>query len=71
MRARRIAVLSGPAIERISKSVIEQVVVTNTIPATEAAKARAEDKGFVDRGAGGPGHPVDPRRDVSQYIVLA
>src|SRR5438270_2826089 len=32
------AVLSGPAIERISKSVIEQVVVTNTIPAQEAAK---------------------------------
>jgi ribose-phosphate pyrophosphokinase len=32
------AVLSGPAIERISKSVIEQVVVTNTIPASEATK---------------------------------
>lgn len=32
------AVLSGPAIERISNSVIEQVVVTNTIPASEAAK---------------------------------
>src|SRR5438067_9895576 len=32
------AVLSGPAIERLSKSVIEQVVVTNTIPAKEAAK---------------------------------
>ena len=27
------AVLSGPAIERISKSVLEQVVLTNTIPA--------------------------------------
>jgi ribose-phosphate pyrophosphokinase len=32
------AVLSGPAIERISKSVLEQVVVTNTIPAKEEAK---------------------------------
>src|SRR5512144_1458200 len=32
------AVLSGPAIERISQSVLEQVVVTNTIPLTEAAK---------------------------------
>jgi ribose-phosphate pyrophosphokinase len=31
-------VLSGPAIERISKSVLDQVVVTNTIPQTEAAK---------------------------------
>jgi ribose-phosphate pyrophosphokinase len=31
-------VLSGPAIERISKSRIEQVIVTNTIPLTEAGK---------------------------------
>jgi ribose-phosphate pyrophosphokinase len=31
-------VLSGPSIERLSKSPIEQVVVTNTIPLTEAAK---------------------------------
>jgi ribose-phosphate pyrophosphokinase len=31
-------VLSGPAIERISTSAIEQVVVTNTIPITDAAK---------------------------------
>jgi ribose-phosphate pyrophosphokinase len=32
------AVLSGPAIDRIAKSRIEQVIVTNTIPLTEAAK---------------------------------
>src|SRR5689334_522124 len=32
------AVLSGPAIERISKSPLEKVVVTNTIPLSEAAK---------------------------------
>ncbi len=31
-------VLSGPAIERISKSKLEEVVVTNTIPLTSAAK---------------------------------
>jgi len=31
-------VLSGPAIERISKSKLEQVVVTNTIPLTGAGK---------------------------------
>jgi ribose-phosphate pyrophosphokinase len=31
-------VLSGPAIERISKSRLEQVVVTNTIPLTSAGK---------------------------------
>lgn len=38
------AVLSGPAIERISKSVLEQVVLTNTIPATEAAKSEPKIK---------------------------
>ncbi|MFN3198400.1 MAG: ribose-phosphate pyrophosphokinase [Bradymonadia bacterium] len=32
-------VLSGPAIKRISESVIEEVVVSNTIPLTEAGKA--------------------------------
>jgi ribose-phosphate pyrophosphokinase len=37
-------VLSGPAIERISKSKLEQVVVTNTIPLTEAAKAEPKIK---------------------------
>jgi ribose-phosphate pyrophosphokinase len=31
-------VLSGPAIERISKSRIKEVIVTNTIPLTEAGK---------------------------------
>jgi len=33
------AVLSGPAVERIQKSAIEQVVVTDTIPLTPAAEA--------------------------------
>src|ERR1700684_1643912 len=32
------AVLSGPAVENIAKSVIREVVVTNTIPLTEEAK---------------------------------
>lgn len=32
-------VLSGPAIERISQSPIKQVIVTDTIPLTDAAKA--------------------------------
>jgi ribose-phosphate pyrophosphokinase len=32
------AVLSGPALERISNSPLKQVVVTNTIPPSEAAK---------------------------------
>ena len=33
------AVLSGPAVERISKSAISEVVVTDTIPVSPAAKA--------------------------------
>src|SRR6266567_648034 len=37
-------VLSGPAIERISKSKLEQVVVTNTIPLTGAAKEESKIK---------------------------
>jgi ribose-phosphate pyrophosphokinase len=37
-------VLSGPAIDRISKSRLEQVVVTNTIPLTGAGKAEAKIK---------------------------
>ncbi len=32
------AVLSGPAVENVAKSVIREVVVTNTIPLTEEAK---------------------------------
>src|SRR3977135_257669 len=37
-------VCSGPAIERISKSQLEQVVVTNTIPLTGAAKSEPKIK---------------------------
>ncbi|HWZ43939.1 MAG TPA: ribose-phosphate pyrophosphokinase [Candidatus Saccharimonadales bacterium] len=37
-------VLSGPAIERIAKSHLEQVVVTNTIPLTEEGKAEPKIK---------------------------
>ena len=37
-------VLSGPAIERIAKSKLEEVVVTNTIPLTNAAKAEPKIK---------------------------
>jgi ribose-phosphate pyrophosphokinase len=37
-------VLSGEAIERISKSKLEEVVVTNTIPLTEKAKAEPKIK---------------------------
>ena len=37
-------VLSGPAVERISQSVLEEVVVTNTIPVSDEAKAEPKIK---------------------------
>jgi len=39
------AVLSGPAVENIKKSVIKEVVVTNTIPLTAEADAARTEKG--------------------------
>jgi ribose-phosphate pyrophosphokinase len=36
------AVFSGPAIERIQKSALDEVVITNTIPLSEAAKGCAK-----------------------------
>jgi ribose-phosphate pyrophosphokinase len=39
------AVLSGPAVENIRKSVIKQLVVTNTIPLTPEADAARTEKG--------------------------
>jgi ribose-phosphate pyrophosphokinase len=44
------AVLSGPAIERISKSGLAEVVVTNTIPLSEAAKAEPKIKQLTIAG---------------------
>jgi ribose-phosphate pyrophosphokinase len=38
------AVLSGPAVENISNSCISEVVVTNTIPLTEAARQESKIK---------------------------
>ncbi len=44
------AVLSGPAVERIAKSKIEQVIVTNTIPRSAAAQREPK---IVVRSIGG------------------
>ncbi len=64
------AVLSGPAVERISKSGLAEVVVTDTIPLTEAGAQRAEDHSAVDRRADRARHSVDSRRDFSQQTVF-
>ncbi len=42
--------LSGPAVERIAKSKIEQVIVTNTIPLSAAAQREPK---IVVRSIGG------------------
>jgi ribose-phosphate pyrophosphokinase len=44
------AVFSGPAIENISTSVITEVVVTNTIPLSEAAKQERKVKPLTIAG---------------------
>ena len=63
-------VLSGPAVENISQSHFTEVVVTNTIPLSEAAQKRAQDQGSIDRGFDRTGDPVDSRRNVRQQIIF-
>jgi ribose-phosphate pyrophosphokinase len=36
------AVFSGPALERIGKSALDEVVITNTIPLNDAARANSK-----------------------------
>jgi hypothetical protein len=43
-----------------------EVVVTNTIPLSEAARQGAEDQGAFDRRADWTGDSVDSRRDFGQ-----
>ena len=68
------AVLSGPAVENITKSVIKEVVVTNTIPLTAEADAARTAKGRKDQRpldcrTDWPGNSGQPRRDFGQQII--
>ena len=63
-------VLSGPAVENLSQSCITEVVVTNTIPLSEAAKTGAENQGAYHCRADRPGDPGDSRRNFRQQIVF-
>ena len=57
-------VLSGPAIERIAKSELDELVVTDTIPLREDAKQLPEDPSADRRGpAGGDDAPHSGRRE--------
>jgi ribose-phosphate pyrophosphokinase len=49
-------VLSGPAVERIANSRLEQLVVTNTIPLREAAQKVEKIKVLSIAGLLGRGH---------------
>ena len=63
------AVLSGPAIDRIASSRLEQVVVTNTIPLREAAQKVAQDQGALHRRPAGRGHREHSHGNQRKYAV--
>ena len=62
-------VLSGAAIERISKSVLDELVVTDTIPLSEAGKGVQEDTPAERGGVAGGDDPPHQRRGVGELAV--
>ena len=60
------AVLSGPAVERIAKSPITEVVVTDSVPLCEAARKVIQDQSFERCGVARTRHPLDSRRNIDQ-----
>ena len=62
-------VLSGPAIERIEKSPLDQLIVTNTIPLRGDGAAVQEDRRAVGGAAARPGDPEYSRGDVGLVVV--
>ena len=62
------AVLSGPAVERIEKSAITEVVVTNSIPFAEAAESATASSRFRSRRCS-PRRSSRSTRRLGQYSV--
>ena len=62
-------VLSGPAIERIEKSPIDKLIVTNTIPLSPAARGVQQDRGAVGGAAARAGDQEHSRGDVGLVVV--
>ena len=62
-------VLSGPAIERIEKSPIDKLIVTNTIPLSTASGGVQQDRGAVGGAAARPGDQEHSRGDVGLVVV--
>ena len=62
-------VLSGPAIERIEQSPIEKLVVTNTIPQSEACASSSKIELPVGGAAARAGDSQHPRGDLGVVVV--
>ena len=60
------AILSGNAIEKIMKSALDELVVTDTIPLSAGAKQMWTHPAVVGCGAAGRDHPSHPRRGFGQ-----
>ena len=62
-------VLSGPAIERIEKSPIDKLIVTNTIPLSTASARVQQDRRAVGGAAARTGDQEHSRGDVGLFVV--
>ena len=62
-------VLSGPAIERIEKSPLDQLIVTNSVPLPGRGAALQEDRRAVGGAAARTGDTEYSRRDVGLFVV--
>ena len=62
-------VLSGGAVERIADSALDELVVTDTIPLREEARACNEDPRAVGRGPARRNDPADQTRDSVSLAV--
>ena len=62
-------VLSGKAVERISKSVLDELVVTDTIPLTTGGAGMSEDPAAVVRGTAGRNDFAHCARRLGEQLV--
>ena len=63
------AVLSGPAVERIENSEIEEVIVTNSIPLRGPGGQLPADQAAFGGAAAGQGDSVDPRGWFGKHVI--
>ena len=64
------AVLSGPAVERICDSPIEEVVVTDSVPLSEDAQEAGQDQGAQRGRIAGARDSFDSRGDLDQRTFI-